>query len=64
MTEDAIDRIKAGTYGICGTCARPISADWLTQTPYVRDCPVCCLSQTNWQPEDAARAAGTPAIAS
>ncbi len=64
LIEDAIDRIKAGTYGICGTCAQPISADWLNQTPYVRDCPVCCLSQTNWQPAVAARAAGTPAIAS
>ncbi len=64
LIEDAIDRIKAGTYGICGTCAQPICAEWLTETPYVRECPVCCLSQTNWQPAVAAGAAGTPAIAS
>jgi RNA polymerase-binding transcription factor DksA len=47
LIEDAIDRIKAGTYGICGSCEQPIGTDWLTETPYVRDCPACCLSQTS-----------------
>jgi RNA polymerase-binding transcription factor len=47
LIEDAIDRIKAGTYGICGSCEQPISTDWLAETPYVRDCPDCCLSQTS-----------------
>jgi RNA polymerase-binding transcription factor len=49
LIEDAIDRIKAGTYGICGSCEQPIRADWLTETPYVRDCPTCCLGQTSWR---------------
>jgi len=64
LIEDAIDRIKAGTYGICGSCGQPISTDWLTETPYVIDCPVCCLSQTSWPLAQTTRAAGSPAIAS
>jgi RNA polymerase-binding transcription factor DksA len=63
LIEDAIDRIKAGTYGICGRCQQPISAGWLTETPYVRDCPGCCLSQVNWEPAEAPRAVSSPAIA-
>ncbi len=47
LIEDAIDRIKAGTYGICGSCEQPMCTDWLAETPYVRDCPACCLSQTS-----------------
>src|SRR5258708_38828973 len=47
LIEDAIDRIKAGTYGICGSCEQAICADWLAQSPYVRDCPACSLSQTS-----------------
>jgi RNA polymerase-binding transcription factor DksA len=47
LIEDAIDRIKAGTYGICGSCEQPIGADWLTTTPYATDCPACCLSLTS-----------------
>jgi RNA polymerase-binding transcription factor DksA len=47
LIEDAIDRVKAGTYGICGSCDQPIGAGWLTETPYVRDCPACSLTQTS-----------------
>jgi RNA polymerase-binding transcription factor DksA len=47
LIEDAIDRIKAGTYGICGSCGQSMCTDWLAETPYVRDCPACCLSQTS-----------------
>ena len=64
LIEDAIDRIKDGTYGICASCARPIGAEWLHATPYVRDCPGCCLSQITWQPADAPSTVGSPAIAS
>jgi RNA polymerase-binding transcription factor DksA len=64
LIEDAIDRIKDGTYGICGSCARPIGTEWLSETPYVRDCPGCCPSQITWQPADAPSTAGSPAIAS
>jgi DnaK suppressor protein len=49
LIEDAIDRIKAGTYGICGSCEQAICADWLAESPYVRDCPTCCLNQTSWR---------------
>jgi DnaK suppressor protein len=50
LIEDAIDRIKAGTYGICGSCEQPIAAGWLTAMPYARDCPDCCLTQTSLRP--------------
>jgi RNA polymerase-binding transcription factor DksA len=62
LIEDAIDRIKAGTYGICGNCEQPIGADWLTKTPYVRDCPAC-LSQTSWLAVPAPRFADSRASA-
>jgi len=64
LIEDAIDRIKDGTYGICASCGRPIGPEWLHATPYVRDCPGCCLSQITWQPADAPSTVGSPAIAS
>ncbi|MDR2988365.1 MAG: hypothetical protein LBV34_26385 [Nocardiopsaceae bacterium] len=64
LIEDAIDRIKDGTYGICGSCAGHIGADLLNTTPYARECPGCCLSQITWQPAEAPQAAGEPAIAS
>jgi hypothetical protein len=60
MIEDAIDRIKAGTYGICGDCEQPIAADWLAEAPYVMDCPAC-LSQTSWSGVPAPRSADSRA---
>src|SRR5260221_2607911 len=47
LIEDAIDRIKAGAYGICGSCEQAICADWLGRSPYVRDCPACSLGPTS-----------------
>jgi RNA polymerase-binding transcription factor DksA len=47
LIEDAIDRIKAGTYGVCGRCEQLIDADWLTAKPYATDCRACRLSQTS-----------------
>ena len=64
LIEDAIDRIKDGSYGICSSCARSIGADLLTEMPYARDCPDGCLSQVSWQPAEPPCAAGSPAIAS
>ena len=64
LIEDAIDRIKDGSYGICSSCARSIGADLLTEMPYARDCPDGCLSQVSWQPAEPPYAAGSPAIAS
>src|SRR5262245_23967045 len=62
LIEDAIDRTKAGTYGICGSCEQPIAADWLAGAPYVRDCPAC-LSQTSWSGVPAPRSADSRASA-
>jgi RNA polymerase-binding transcription factor DksA len=64
LIEDAIDRIKAGTYGICGRCGQPISADGLNAIPYVTDCTACGLSEARWLPAAETRAVGSPAIAS
>jgi RNA polymerase-binding transcription factor DksA len=62
LIEDAIDRIKAGTYGICGNCEQPIGADWLAETPHVKDCPAC-LSQSRWLAVPAPRSADSRASA-
>jgi RNA polymerase-binding transcription factor DksA len=62
LIEDAIDRIKAGTYGICGNCGQPIGGDWLAETPYVSDCPAC-LSRTSWLAVPAPRSADSRASA-
>jgi DNA-directed RNA polymerase subunit RPC12/RpoP len=59
MMEDAIERIDAGTYGICVTCERPMGADWLAETPYIRDCPNCSLKQLTWR-STAAKAVALP----
>lgn len=63
LIEDAIDRIKAGTYGICGRCGRPICAEWLEVNPYMTDCSGCCLSQAS-SPAAESLAAEPTAIAS
>jgi DnaK suppressor protein len=63
LIEDAIDRIKAGTYGICGRCGQAICAEWLDVNPYVTDCSGCNLSQAS-SPSAEAPAAQPSAIAS
>ena len=38
---DALQKIKAGTYGICEKCAKSIGADVLHADPESRYCKVC-----------------------
>ncbi len=38
---DALKRIEDGTYGICETCKKPISAKRLKAVPYARCCIKC-----------------------
>jgi hypothetical protein len=60
--EEAIDRLKAGGYGICERCEQPMPAAWLAESPQVRYCPGCALEQLRWQPRSAGPgAAGRPA---
>lgn len=60
--EEAIDRLKAGGYGICERCEQPMPAAWLAESPQVRFCPCCALDQLRWQPRSAGPgAAGQPA---
>ncbi|QLF69573.1 TraR/DksA family transcriptional regulator [Peteryoungia desertarenae] len=37
----ALDRLKAGTYGICVTCGEPISAERLAVVPHTPFCEDC-----------------------
>ncbi len=37
----ALERIEAGTYGICKTCGQPISEDSLEAIPYATQCIDC-----------------------
>lgn len=39
--QDAIGRIRAGTYGICGECGEPIAPDRLEAAPEARLCFEC-----------------------
>jgi RNA polymerase-binding transcription factor DksA len=37
----ALDRLAAGSYGICEGCGQPIAAERLRQVPAIRWCPSC-----------------------
>jgi len=39
--EEALDRIKKRTYGVCETCAHPISKVRLNAVPWARHCREC-----------------------
>jgi DnaK suppressor protein len=39
--EGALERIQAGTYGICRTCGQPISEERLEAIPYATQCIDC-----------------------
>lgn len=40
----ALDRIKAGTFGICVSCGEPISVERLTVVPHTPFCKDCAAS--------------------
>lgn len=39
--DEALQKIKEGTYGICETCSKPISKKRLLAVPYTRLCIKC-----------------------
>ena len=41
LIEQALMRIKQGTYGICQECKKPISRSRLQSIPYANLCVVC-----------------------
>jgi RNA polymerase-binding transcription factor DksA len=41
QVERALDRIEAGTYGLCETCAQEISAERLEAFPAATTCVTC-----------------------
>lgn len=41
MVEEALQRIRAGKYGICGGCNKPIDGNRLRAIPYARLCIKC-----------------------
>jgi RNA polymerase-binding protein DksA len=41
MVEEALQRVRNGTYGICDGCGRPIDANRLKAIPYARLCIKC-----------------------
>jgi DnaK suppressor protein len=43
--EEALVRIKVGTYGTCESCGKPIPKARLNVLPYVADC-VKCVEQS------------------
>ncbi len=41
MVEEALQRVRDGTYGICGVCGKPIDSNRLRAIPYARLCIKC-----------------------
>ena len=41
MVEEALQKVRAGTYGICEGCAKPIGGKRLRAIPYARLCIKC-----------------------
>ena len=41
QVDDALDRVDAGTYGICANCGRPIPAGRLEVRPFAVHCVAC-----------------------
>lgn len=41
QVEEALLRIRGGTYGVCGGCGRPIDTNRLKAIPYARLCITC-----------------------
>lgn len=39
--DEALDRIKDGTYGACVSCGTPIPPERLEARPYARECVAC-----------------------
>ena len=41
QVDEAIERLDAGTYGICANCGRPIPAERLEVRPFATHCVAC-----------------------
>jgi DnaK suppressor protein len=39
--DDALQRVDAGSYGVCERCGRPIPAERLEARPFARHCIAC-----------------------
>jgi RNA polymerase-binding transcription factor DksA len=48
--EEALAKLDDGSYGACAGCGRPMSAEWLADTPEMRYCPDCSLRLVSWPP--------------
>jgi DnaK suppressor protein len=45
LIEDALERIEAGTFGLCETCGKPIAPERLEALPWALDCIDCHAKQ-------------------
>jgi DnaK suppressor protein len=46
----AIEKLDAGSFGICDRCEGPMPPDWLDDEPQVPHCPDCSLQMVRWRP--------------
>ena len=46
---DAIDRLHAGTYGLCASCGERLDEDRLLDNPLIRFCDNC-TNDEQWRP--------------
>ena len=59
---DAIERVDAGTYGLCAGCSQPMPDEWLGHDPQVLQCPACSLPAPRSEPSGADFAAVTDVL--
>ena len=43
--DEALERIRDGTFGLCETCEKPISRERMTAIPYARLCLPCKIEE-------------------
>lgn len=53
LIEEALDRIKAGDYGICLSCEEPIPAKRLEALPWAKFCVTCQQSLSSMHDDSA-----------
>ena len=48
MINEALQRLKEGTYGTCAECEKPISPKRLQAVPWAKYCVACQEQRGNW----------------
>jgi hypothetical protein len=47
LVDGEIQRIRAGTYGVCATCGKPLPFVQLDEVPWIDTCQACAAAATS-----------------